>query len=87
MATLTAIEFPTADGADRALRTLEDLQKQRLIVVHDAAVVSWPSDKKQPKTRQLHNLVGAGALGGMFWGNCGRRRCLSGGPPHPDRGS
>ncbi|HYW23455.1 MAG TPA: DUF1269 domain-containing protein [Terriglobales bacterium] len=68
MATLTAIEFPTADGADRALKTLEDLQKQRLIVVHDAAVVSWPADRKQPKTRQANNLVGAGALGGMFWG-------------------
>jgi uncharacterized membrane protein len=68
MATLTAIEFPTADGADRALATLEQLQKQRLITVHDAAVVSWPEGKKQPKTRQAHNLVGAGALGGMFWG-------------------
>jgi len=68
MATLTAIEFPTADGADRALKTLEDLQKQRLIVVHDAAVVSWPANAKRPKTRQANNLVGAGALGGMFWG-------------------
>jgi uncharacterized membrane protein len=68
MATLTAIEFPTADGADRALTTLEELQKQRLVVLHDAAVVSWPADKKRPATRQLHNLVGSGALGGMFWG-------------------
>src|SRR5215472_14126210 len=68
MSMLTAIEFPTADGADRALSTLEQLQKQRLIVLHDAAVVSWPADRKQPKTRQLHNLAGAGALGGMFWG-------------------
>ena len=68
MATLTAIEFPTAEGADRALTTLDELQKQRLIVLHDAAVVSWPADKKRPKTRQLHNLAGAGALGGMFWG-------------------
>jgi len=68
MATLTAIEFPTPEGADRALKTLEDLQKQRLIVLHDAAVVTWPADRKQPKTRQLNNLAGAGALGGMFWG-------------------
>jgi uncharacterized membrane protein len=68
MATLTAIEFPTADGADRALTTLEELQKQRLVVLHDAAVVSWPAGKKRPTTRQLHNLVGPGALGGMFWG-------------------
>ena len=58
MATLSAIEFPTPDGADRALRILEDLQKQRLITVHDAAVVTWPEGKKQPKTRQAHNLAG-----------------------------
>src|SRR5215467_1398668 len=68
MATLSAIEFPTVDGADRALAVLQDLQKQRLITLHDAAVVTWPPDKKQPKTRQANNLVGAGALGGMFWG-------------------
>ncbi len=68
MATLTAIEFPTAEGADRALTTLQQLQKQGLIQVHDAAVVTWPEGQKQPKTRQAHNLAGAGALGGMFWG-------------------
>lgn len=68
MATLTAIKFPTADGADRALTTLKELQSQQLIVVEDAAVVSWPSDRQRPKTRQAHNLAGAGALGGMFWG-------------------
>jgi uncharacterized membrane protein len=68
MATLTAIKFPTADGADRALTTLQELQRRQLITVHDAAVVTWPSDSKRPKTRQAHNLAGAGALGGMFWG-------------------
>src|SRR5215472_1669455 len=68
MATLTAIEFPTAEGADQALTILRDLQKQKLIVLHDAAVVSWPAGRKRPKTRQANNLVGAGALGGMFWG-------------------
>jgi uncharacterized membrane protein len=68
MATLSAIEFPTVDGADRALSILKDLQTQRLITLHDAAVVTWPPDKKQPKTRQANSLVGMGALGGMFWG-------------------
>ena len=68
MATLTAIECPTVEGADRALATLEQLQRERLISVHDAAVVSWPPNSKRPKTRQANNLVGAGALGGMFWG-------------------
>jgi uncharacterized membrane protein len=44
MATLTVWEFPTADGADRAVHTLTALQKQELIKVHDAAVVAWPAD-------------------------------------------
>ena len=68
MATLTAWKFPTPEGADQALATLERLQKEELIQVLDAAVVTWPEGKKRPKTRQLHNLAGGGALGGSFWG-------------------
>jgi uncharacterized membrane protein len=68
MATLTAWKFDTADGADTAEATLLELSKQELIHVHDAATVSWPTDKKKPKTRQLENLTGAGAVGGAFWG-------------------
>jgi uncharacterized membrane protein len=30
--------------------------------------VSWPEDKKSPKTRQLSSMTGPGALGGAFWG-------------------
>jgi uncharacterized membrane protein len=68
MATLTVWKFPTADAAEEAVRTLEQLQSQELIKVHDAAMVSWPAGKKKPRTRQLHNMAGAGALGGAFWG-------------------
>jgi uncharacterized membrane protein len=68
MATLTVWKFPTAEGADDAVATLQSLQKQQLIQVHDAATVSWPAGAKGPRTRQLHNLAGAGAMGGMFWG-------------------
>lgn len=68
MATLTVWKFPTAEGADEAERRLESLVKQELITVLDAATVSWPEGKKQPKTRQAQNLAGAGALGGSFWG-------------------
>ncbi len=68
MATLTAWKFDDAGGAEQALSTLETLQKQELIRVHDGAVVSWPADRKKPKTRQMSSLVGAGALGGAFWG-------------------
>jgi uncharacterized membrane protein len=68
MATFTVWKFDSAGGADDALTTLERLQKEELIQVVDGAVVSWPEGKKKPKTRQLHSLAGAGALGGAFWG-------------------
>jgi uncharacterized membrane protein len=68
MATLTVWKFDTPTGADDAVVTLESLAKQELIKIHDAATVSWMPDKKKPKTRQLNNLAGAGALGGAFWG-------------------
>jgi len=68
MATLTAWKFDTPDGAEQAVATLKNLASQELIKVHDAATVSWPEGKKSPKTRQLNDLAGAGALGGAFWG-------------------
>jgi uncharacterized membrane protein len=68
MATLSVWKFDTPEGAERATETLADLQKQELIKVHDAAMVSWPEGRKKPKTRQLSGLAGAGALGGAFWG-------------------
>jgi uncharacterized membrane protein len=68
MATLTVLKFGDATAADNALGTVQSLQSQELITIRDAAIVTWPSDKKKPKTRQLHNLTGAGALSGAFWG-------------------
>ena len=68
MATLTVWKFDNWHDADQAVATLEALAKQQLIKVHDAATVSWQPEKKRPKTRQLNNLTGAGAVGGMFWG-------------------
>ncbi len=68
MATLSVWKFPTAEGAEEAVKTLQRLQSEQLIQVHDAAIVTWPADKKKPKTHQLSNLAGAGALGGAFWG-------------------
>ena len=68
MASLTVFKFPAVEGAEAALSTLESLQKQQLITILDAATVSWPADKQKPRTRQLHNLAGVGALSGAFWG-------------------
>jgi uncharacterized membrane protein len=68
MATLSVFKFPTADGAQQMESTLLALQKQHLIEVQDAAIVTWPQGKKQPKTKQLNSLAGKGALMGAFWG-------------------
>lgn len=68
MATLSVWRFDSAQGAEEAISTLETLSKQRLVTIYDAATVSWAPDAKKPKTRHLHNLAGAGALGGAFWG-------------------
>ena len=65
---LHANKFPEADGADRMITKLEDLQKEALIEVVDASIVSWPEGKKKPRTRHLNNLAGFGALDGAFWG-------------------
>ena len=68
MATLTVLKFHEADAADKGLALLKDLQKQALIKLHDAAIVTWPEGAKKPKTRQLLDLTAAGAWDGAFWG-------------------
>lgn len=67
-ATLTVWKFDTADGAELAERTLEQLARENLVTVHDAATVSWKDGAKKPKTHQMASTKGAGALGGAFWG-------------------
>ena len=68
MATLTVLKFPTAEGAQTMLVTLENLQKQQLINIDDGAIVTWPAGANKPKTKQLSSTTAAGALGGAFWG-------------------
>jgi len=68
MTTLTVLKFEAADGAEKALHVVEDLNKKQLITLHDAAIVSWPEGKKKPKTKQLTSMTGVGALSGAFWG-------------------
>src|SRR3712207_2081586 len=44
------------------------MQERQLITLQDAAVVSWPAERKKPQTRQMSSTGGAGAVGGAFWG-------------------
>ena len=68
MTTLSVFKFESTDGADQALASLVEMQKQKLIVLQDAATVVWEQGKKKPKTRQAYNLTAAGAVSGAFWG-------------------
>ena len=68
MATLSVLKFNTAEGAEQMSNLLGDLQNQQLITVQDSAIVSWPKGAKKPKTKQLYNTTGIGALDGAFWG-------------------
>ncbi|MGF1470282.1 MAG: DUF1269 domain-containing protein [Rubrobacteraceae bacterium] len=68
MATLSVLKFNDPNGADRVLVALQGMQERQMIKLDDAAVVSWPEGNRKPRTQQLHNATGAGALGGAFWG-------------------
>ncbi len=68
MATLSVLKFDTPTGANQLEQKLLSLQKQQLITIQDAAIVTWPQGKKSPKTEQLQNLAGQGAMMGAFWG-------------------
>ncbi len=50
MATLTVLKFHAADAADKGLALIKDLQKQALITLQDAAIVTWPEGARKPKT-------------------------------------
>ncbi len=68
MTTITGFKFDTADGAGKMVDLVQDLSRQQLITLEDAATVTWPKGKKKPKTKHLDDMTGAGALGGAFWG-------------------
>jgi uncharacterized membrane protein len=68
MATITVLKFSAAEGAQQALDVIQGLSKQYLLELRDAAIVTWPEGTKKPKTRQLVDLAGMGALDGAFWG-------------------
>jgi uncharacterized membrane protein len=68
MATLTALKFSTLEGAGQMLSKIQSLQKMQLIKIQDAAIVYWPEGKDKPKTKQLVDMAGMGALQGAFWG-------------------
>ena len=67
MSNLFVIAFNNEYGAEDMRDALVNLQKQELIKLDDAAVVIRKLDGKV-KIKQATSLVGAGTLGGAFWG-------------------
>ncbi len=67
MSDLIVFTFKTETGASEMRRVLVEMQKEHLITLEDAAVVVRKHDGKV-KIKQAVSLVGAGALGGSFWG-------------------
>jgi uncharacterized membrane protein len=67
MSDLLVFAFDNPTGADEMGAAVQSLQKQQLIELEDAATVVRKGDGK-PKVKQAQSLVGAGALGGAFWG-------------------
>jgi uncharacterized membrane protein len=67
MSDLIVLTFKTETGAEEMRDDLMRLQKEHLITLDDAAIVVRKEDGK-PKVKQMTSLVGAGALGGAFWG-------------------
>ena len=68
MSTLVVLAFQTESGAQDVLTVINDLQRQHLITLEDAATVVRGQDGK-PKVKQATSLVGEGAWGGAFWGH------------------
>jgi uncharacterized membrane protein len=64
---LVVVAFANEIGAAEMRDALIDPQKQGLVALDDAAVVVRRPDGKV-KVQQAVSLVGAGALGGAFWG-------------------
>lgn len=64
--TLAVWTFDTPEGAEETMHALEELAREGLIDLHDAAAVSWPSSSMKLRTTEL--CPGGGALGGSFWG-------------------
>jgi uncharacterized membrane protein len=67
MSDLIVFAFPNEKGASEMDEVINRLKKEQLITLDDAAVVVRKHDGKV-KVKQAVDLVGAGTVGGAFWG-------------------
>jgi uncharacterized membrane protein len=55
---LTALKFDRHDGAQQMWPLLSELRRQHLIMIHDAAIISWPVNREKPTTHRLRQMAG-----------------------------
>lgn len=67
METLVAIVYTEKNTAKEVFDTLERLQTEKLIDMHDVAYAT-KDNKGKLKLHQSANMAAAGATGGAFWG-------------------
>lgn len=72
MATFTAWKFDTAEGAEKADRTLRQAASEGLVTIEDHAVLSWPAGADRPSVKHEHDddwrAGGWGAFLGLLIG-------------------
>jgi len=64
---LVAIVYPAIDTAEKVLNEMENLQKEYLVDIDDAAYVT-KDEKGKIKMHQTSHPVAGGTAGGAFWG-------------------
>ncbi len=67
MSEMMVLGFDTEAEADNFGFKLEQMQRDMVVQLQDAAEVVRDPDGK-PHVKHGHHLVGAGAMGGAFWG-------------------
>ena len=68
MTAFTAWKFETPEGAAHAESLLQRAEEDKLVVIVDHAVISWPSDDEEPTLRHGHEDTWRGAGWGAMWG-------------------
>ncbi len=67
MSDLVVVAFENETDAEKLQAEMKRLQKEHRLTLEDAAIVVRKVDGKV-RVKQSTSLVGAGALGGAFWG-------------------
>jgi uncharacterized membrane protein len=68
MSTFTVWKFDDPDGAERAMKILQDAEADGIVKVDDHAVVTWPMGAKEPSTKHGHEEIWKGTGWGAFFG-------------------